>query len=698
MAVIDRIRDIFVRQPKEDTKPNKKLPFVHLFGTERSYGSIEPQDFNKQVAAYSSWAYACSWKNATSVAKNKICIYKKNKQAKGKEELEEIYEHPFLDLVSKVNPFSNRFELMAYTQLFLEITGNAYWWIPRDNFGVPYMIWCIPANWMRIVPSKTQFIEGYIMTVPGKGEKVPFDEKDIIHFKFPSPLNLYYGSGPLIAGAHSIDLNKQVKEWAINFFMNNAAPSGILQSKHSLSDDEYSRLRDAWNKKHRGRENAGKIAILENDLEYVQTGSNIKDTRFELVSRELRDEILAMFGVPASKLGLVEDVNRANADANDYTYQKETIYPRLVLIEEKLNEKLLPMYLNGTEDLVIKFENPVPEDNEYRLKEKEINLRIGMTTIDEERQKEGLEPFNLPETTMPLIPFNLIPAGSPKPTADSLGNPIDDEDSEKDDKKDDKKDEKKIRATESGDDKKWRVFANMTITQERAYAESVSRFFAQEHKEVMKNLYRYKGMDIKQKGIYEDLLIIINGNKELFKARSNGYIKQAITTGLILGGEEVGDTVDFNLFDINILRMLEKRADFVTEKVGQGSAEMLKEALEQAVKNGESIEKIAGRIDRLYDFNEKFRAKRIAQTEIIGATNEGKLASFEYAGVEFKKWITARDESVRDSHKIDGQTVERTQPFHTNDGNYLSYPGDRTLGAPASDVINCRCTFGAVLK
>jgi len=51
--------------------------------------------------------------------------------------------------------------------------------------------------------------------------------------------------------------------------------------------------------------------------------------------------------VPASKLGLVEDVNRANADANELHLSKETVLPRLMLIEEKLNEKVMPMFTWG---------------------------------------------------------------------------------------------------------------------------------------------------------------------------------------------------------------------------------------------------------------------------------------------------------------------------------------------------------------
>ena len=684
MTFAERIRQAFKKE-KPSTAPKEQLPFIHLFGTERSYGAMEPQNFDKQVQAYSSWAYACAWKNATSVAKVKLCLYKRNKQQVGEEKLEKIYTHPIIDLLSQVNPFSNAFELRTYTQLFLEITGNAYWWVPRDAFGKPYMIWNIPANWIRIVPSKTKFIEGYIMTVPGKGEKVPFDEREIIQFKFPSPLNLYYGSGPLIAAAYSLDLNKQIKDWALNYFMNNASPSGVLQSKHSMNEDEYSRLRDAWNKKHRGTSNAGKIAILEGGLEYIQVGSNIRDARFELVTREMRDEILAIFGVPASKLGLVEDVNRANADANDYTYQKETIFPRLILIEEKLNEKMLPMYLDGQDDLLLRFENPVPDDNEFRLKERQINIQTGLTTIDEEREKEGLEPFNLPETSNPLIPFNLVPAGSPKPELDQYGAA----EEEKDDKK---------KSAETKQDKVWRIFAQMTYSQEKSYAQSVARFFEQEHKEVMKNINKFKGLRATNEGIYENILIILTANQALFKNLSKNYIRQAITNGLILGGEETGNTVDFELYDINVLRLMQSRSEFVASVVKNGTAGMLEEALKEGFAQGESIEKIAGRVDKVYDFSEKFRSKRIAQTEIIGATNEGKIAAYEYAKVEFKEWVTARDERVRESHLIDGQTVARTQPFKTNLGSHLGYPGDRTSGAPAEDIINCRCTMVAAFK
>ncbi|MBU1162784.1 MAG: phage portal protein, partial [Proteobacteria bacterium] len=49
-----------------------------------------------------------------------------------------------------------------------------------------------------------------------------------------------------------------------------------------------------------------------------------------------REEVAAIYGVPLSKL-TTDDINRANADAGDYSYMKDTILPRLRRIEQKIN-------------------------------------------------------------------------------------------------------------------------------------------------------------------------------------------------------------------------------------------------------------------------------------------------------------------------------------------------------------------------
>jgi HK97 family phage portal protein len=666
------IFDFFKR--KAPSQQPGRLPFVQLFGYEKSYGATQPQDYNRQVAAYKSWVFACAQKNAFSVAKCNLKLYKDGPDPKV------IDKHPFLDLLKNVNPNQNKFELMTITELFLELTGNAYWWMPRDTLRTPGMIWNIPANWMSIVPSRENFIDGYVMKVPGLGKPVPFAEDEIVHFKFPSPFDLYYGTGPTFAAAYAIDLNDNIKTWGINFFMNNAQPSGVLTTDDSLSPDQYARLRDEWNRKHKGSSNAGKMAILEAGLKYQQTGSTLKDARFEDISREVRDEILASFGVPASKLGLVEDVNRANADANDYTYQKETIIPRLTLIEEKLNEKVMPMYDSG---LIVKFDSPVPEDKAFRLQQITSHLASGYSSIDEEREKDGEEPYNLPETELPLIGMGLTPAGTPKP------DPVEPTDQNQD------PDTKKQLLTKAVEHKKWHNFIAVSTPQERALGEYMKRYFQSQHSEVMRNIatYRKSAEKIDKSSLTH---IVFNSKEQIekLKVASEQYVRNALVSGVMLGGAEVGIDINLKLREPFLLHRIKNRINFFAEKTNETTYSLINSEMDASVQAGETYEDLVRRVDKVFQFSEDFRSTRIGTTEIIGAINDGLIESYRIAGYEGKMWMTAGDERVRDSHAaLEGSTELLDETFKTINGNTLLYPGDRMSCDDPAEIINCRCTL-----
>lgn len=91
-----------------------------------------------------------------------------------------------------------------------------------------------------------------------------------------------------------------------------------------------------------------------------------------------------------------------------------------------------------------------------------------------------------------------------------------------------------------------------------------------------------------------------------------------------------------------------------------------------------------------------YRAARIARTEIGTAFGRSQQLVLEDAKdeglVDEKMWLTARDEHVRDSHRIDGETSAIDGEF----SNGLKYPGDPSAGP--GEICNCRCTIAAVVK
>lgn len=97
----------------------------------------------------------------------------------------------------------------------------------------------------------------------------------------------------------------------------------------------------------------------------------------------------------------------------------------------------------------------------------------------------------------------------------------------------------------------------------------------------------------------------------------------------------------------------------------------------------------------------KLRGDTIARTEAMESLNASQQEAMEqtlektgYADQDVERvWKSASDARVRDSHDaMNGQKVKGLNtPFITPDGYQLKCPGDRSLGAPGSETINCRC-------
>jgi uncharacterized protein with gpF-like domain len=97
---------------------------------------------------------------------------------------------------------------------------------------------------------------------------------------------------------------------------------------------------------------------------------------------------------------------------------------------------------------------------------------------------------------------------------------------------------------------------------------------------------------------------------------------------------------------------------------------------------------------------ERYRADTIARTESHAAVNQARQEalqqSMEQSGIDADEvtlvWRATKDKRTRDQHSLEGgQKVKFGQPFVMADGSRLMHPGDRSLGAPGSQVIGCRC-------
>ena len=397
------------------TEPNK-LVRSFLFPWQYKDGLNTDSDFNNYLAAYQGWVYTASSKNATAVASTPIRLYagKPNRdkikshltkpitkereadirakanlyslpQIRKAVEIVEVIDHPLLDLFLNVNSFMNQFSLFEITDLYQELCGNAYWYILKDRLGTPRELWPIPPGSLKVVPDKVNFIKGYVLS---KGfEKEMFDEKDIVHFKMPSPTSIYYGQGPLSAVTSSYNISQNINRYESFVFKNMGRLEGAFETDNELSQYEFERLKEEIAMTFRGTENAGKSPLLEKGVKYKSYGATPRDLSFLNGRSKVKEEILNAYG---QSLGLWDkDSTRANATVANENFMRDAIRPRLIRTEEKINEKLTPQF---DESLFVAFDDPVPQDKEFRLKQIESNLKSGYASINMERLDDNQDP------------------------------------------------------------------------------------------------------------------------------------------------------------------------------------------------------------------------------------------------------------------------------------------------------------------
>lgn len=122
----------------------------------------------------------------------------------------------------------------------------------------------------------------------------------------------------------------------------------------------------------------------------------------------------------------------------------------------------------------------------------------------------------------------------------------------------------------------------------------------------------------------------------------------------------------------------------------------------KAIEKGESLtaKQIDAAITSLQNRTLKYRGDVISRHESIKALRSGQHLSIMQAvkrgemdaGDVTKEWDATGDARTREEHLLmEGQTVPLLMPFTFPDGSRAQYPSDDSLGAPASNLIQCRC-------
>lgn len=693
MALFD-----FMRRGKAP-KVGGQMPGVPFVASGSAWTNLwKKRSRTQYLEEYRNWTYVAT----TAIAKELAVTRFRLNKGRGRD-AQPVDDHPILTLLERVNPFWG-----SYTTLFswaanMELDGNAFWLLTKDARGVPDGIWPLRPDLVTVLPDSEQYIKGYRYKLGSK----TFDlgREDVVHFKTFNPLDPYRGQSTLSAAISSVDTDNSARDWNQAFFDNGARPDVVLEYEGKLNDADKKRLMNDWNDRHKGAEKSQGATILGNGLKIHLLDVSQKDMDFAEMRRMNRDEVLAVFGVPASVVGITENMTFANAETTDYIFEKRTIRPKRQLLVDTLNEQLVPLFKSP--DLFITFEDTVPRNREQDLATYQNGLANGWLSPNEVRAMEGRQPLKGGDQVfMPfgseayaevVMPKEAKPKQIEKPSdgslkdiasgiAKGLGSILKDvaENSEFESKGAKWNDAQKARGDKDID--KW--------------TEELGSYFENQKNAVLAALEeKYK------KGIKaaDDDLVDAEASIDDLKEIVAKLMKVTIQRE----GEAAAEIIDFDDFDPSseeFKKIIARNSKKLAGKVTKETTKKVREAIADGIANGEGLKELQDRIEDLDSFG-KYRAELIARTEVTRTQGLTDIETWKQSGIVTKKvWYTAKDERVCvQCEDLHGKTISLEVSFYSkgdvvedSDGNEEMIDYADVDGPPRHP--QCRCSILPVIE
>ncbi len=315
-------------------------------------------------------------------------------------------DHPAVRLFSMANPLMSGGVLTYLTMLDLMMIGKSYWYTPLNRLGEPAEIWPIYGR-MEVKLSTDRAITGWTETNPRTGQKTNYEPEEVVWLRFPMPGTLMGGVGAYQAVSDELRMDAQITESEWQAMKQGIWPSAIMKLPASITDRKKRTelVEEFENRYMTARGGVGKVVGIADNIQLDWPPTKPREMGYHQTRLDNDAKILGIMRTPPALLGQVKDVNRATADALSAIFANWTIAPKLTMMEDQINEQVIHPFWG--EDLLFDYDDPVPPDREFERVQEVDDLRNYVVTINEVREKRGLDP--VPWGDNPIAPLGVAP-------------------------------------------------------------------------------------------------------------------------------------------------------------------------------------------------------------------------------------------------------------------------------------------------
>lgn len=342
--------------------------------------------------------------------------------------------HPLAKLLhDQPNPWQTIVEWLDMTVGHLELRGNAYSVPKYDGRGTVTQL--VPLHPDRVRPFDPRTEQNGITEpiayeyTPNTGGVRIFFKEDLLHLFGHSDDGLV-GLSTIAVHRESIGKSLALQEYGARFFGNYAAPGGVLTHPKKLGKEGRAALKEAWEAKHMGLENAHRVAVLEEGMKWEKIGVDNKDSQYLEAMEFGVDEVARIFNVPPHKLHELRRSTNNNIEHQAIEFVQDAIRPRCVRIEKRLKTQLFKEREQATHFCEFNIDGLLRGDFKSRMDGYHIGRIDGIFSADEIRARENMNPQPDGNGHKYWMPVNYtttdkpVAQGGPAPTEPEPQDPL----------------------------------------------------------------------------------------------------------------------------------------------------------------------------------------------------------------------------------------------------------------------------------
>lgn len=285
------------------------------------------------------------------------------------------------------NPRENIRQILRGVIVDLLVFGDAYIevvWIGNQ----PVALYSLDCPSMLPIADEHGNVTSYVQFTE-LGQRAEFEPREVIHISLDSPRSSVFGVSPTQAALLPITSWLFAAATSKEIFRKGCPPVLHVDHPASASPSEINRWNAMYQQRNIGPRNIGnpintKGGATVNELAQSRTMDYLK------YLDQKRDEIIAAYGVPPAKAGVIESGNLGGGtgEAQDRTFMVNTVQPIAELVLEALNFALAKNGF-GIQGWRLKFRDIDMRDSKVVEDIRDQRLRNGSWTLNRYRADIG---------------------------------------------------------------------------------------------------------------------------------------------------------------------------------------------------------------------------------------------------------------------------------------------------------------------